>query len=406
MKSALKATRRFLQGGRTLARAVGALGVAHLPIAWRYARGLSFPTRSDREHLLGTIAWLCRAQDMSGVGGVSAAFRLSGGWDVPYPETSGYIIGTFLTAARIVEDKSLSDRARRIGDWEIFIQAPSGGVYSRPGGGATRVFNTGQVILGWCALFEQTKDDRYLAAACRAGKYLVSLQELDGTWRRDTYCGPRTYHARTDWGLLRLAKLTGDSIYAESAKRNLKWVLAQRQENGWFKNCGFHDAAPITHVIDYTLIGLLECALLDSTVFDQSPAALIAESASAICRIIETAKISGVPGMIPGSFDQRWISCDNHSCLTGSAQLAYTLFRLYGLTGVSRYESCADRLIAALKCTQILSGSVADVCGGLPGSFPMSRGYLPNSFPNWGAKFFADALLASLLRAEGCIVPA
>lgn len=406
MNSLALTARRSLQGGRTFVRTLGSLGMAHVPIAWRYARGRPFPCRSDREHLMATLAWLCKAQEVSGGSGVSAAFSLRDGWDVPYPETSGYIIGTFLASADYLGEKKFFDRARRIGDWEISIQASNGGVYSRPGGGPTRVFNTGQVILGWCSLFEQTEDEQYLDAARRAGTYLVSLQEPDGTWRRDTYCGPRTYHARVDWGLLRLAKLTGDFRYAESAKRNLRWVLAQRQDNGWFKNCGFHEEDPITHVIDYTLIGLLECALLDSTVFDRSPAVLIAQSASAICTIVENSKVGGVASMIPASFDSLWVSRDNHSCLTGNAQLAYTLLRLHGLTGVSRYESCADLLIAALKCTQTLSESLENVCGGLPGSFPMCRGYLPNSFPNWGAKFFADALLASLMRAKGCFVAA
>ena len=65
---------------------------------------------------MATLAWLCRAQEVSGGGGVSAAFSLRDGWDVPYPETSGYIIGTFLAAADYLGEKSLFDRARRIGD--------------------------------------------------------------------------------------------------------------------------------------------------------------------------------------------------------------------------------------------------------------------------------------------------
>jgi len=50
-----------------------------------------------------------------------------------------------------------------LGDWEIAIQSPEGGagepvgVYvMRP-----RIFNTGQVILGWVALFAETGDNKY-----------------------------------------------------------------------------------------------------------------------------------------------------------------------------------------------------------------------------------------------------
>ena len=38
------------------------------------------------------------------------------------------------------------------------------------------------------ALFERTRDARYIDAARRAGDYLLAIQEKDGTWQRDTYC--------------------------------------------------------------------------------------------------------------------------------------------------------------------------------------------------------------------------
>ena len=400
MSLGLAPLRRAYRGAQTLVRATRRLGAASATLGVRYAMALEFPQRDDTEHLRGTIAWLCAAQDACG-DGVSAAFSLAGGWDVPYPETSGYILATFLACAGQLRDATLEQRARRIGDWEIAIQAPNGGVLSRPGLPATRVFNTGQVILGWLVLFEHTHDERYLDAARRAGDYLVGLQEADGTWQRDTYCGARTYHARTAWGLLKLARVASQPRYAEAARRNLRWVMRQQRDNGWFDNCGFNADDPITHVIDYTLIGVLESALEEPAAFDRPPHALLARSAEAVCAIVERPGIGGIAGMIPGSFDSRWQSRDAYACLTGNAQLAYTLFRLNGLARNTRYERAADSLIAALKRTQALGRRVpASVRGGLPGSFPMHTGYLANSFPNWGAKFFADALLASLRRGE------
>lgn len=399
MRPAIAPLRRAVRRARTLLGTTRRLGAAHAVLGVRYAMALEFPPRTDAEHLQATIAWLCAAQDACG-DGVSAAFSLDGGWDVAYPETSGYILATFLVCAPVLGDAALEVRARRIGDWEIEIQAPNGGVLSRPGLPATRVFNTGQVILGWLALFEHTQDERYLDAARRAGDYLLAQQESNGTWQRDTYCGARTYHARTDWGLLKLGRLASQSRYADAARRNLRWVMQQQQDNGWFARCGFNDDDPITHVIDYTLIGILESALEEPAAFDRSPAALLARSAEAICGIVEQPGIAGMPGMIPGSFDSSWRSRDGYSCLTGNAQLAYTLFRLNGLEANARYERAADTLIAALKRTQALERAPTSVRGGLPGSFPMHTGYLANSFPNWGAKFFADALLASLWRGE------
>lgn len=393
--------KRAYRGGRTFLNAVRALGITQTPTAWRFALGLPFPVGSDHEHLAATVAWLCAAQDNGGGEGVSAVYYLRSGWDAPYPETSGYILATFLACGDYFNDPELADRARRIGNWEISIQAPSGGIYSRPGFAQTRVFNTGQVILGWCALFERTGDQRYLDAAKRAGEYLARIQDVDGSWKIDTHCGARTYHARTDWGLLRLAKLSGESRYAEIACKNLRWVMQQQQENGWFRNCGFNNDDPITHVIDYTLIGVLESSLLEPGIFDCKPTELIGRCAEAVCDIVENSYLGGIRGMIPASFDANWCSRDNYSCLTGNAQLAYTLLRLYGLTGIRRYATCADSLISALKRTQALNGTPIVVRGAVPGSFPMCHGYLANGFPNWSAKFFADALLASLKRDEG-----
>lgn len=394
------------QGARTLLHTTRSLGAAHADLGLRYAMALPFPARSDREHLEATVQWLCTAQDAAGGSGVSAVFSFASGWDVPYPETSGYIIATFLACSDYLQNATLSERARRIGDWEISIQAPNGGVFSRPGKPETRVFNTGQVILGWLALFERFGDERYLAAARRAGDYLVALQEADGTWRRDTHCGARTYHARTDWGLLRLAKLSGSDRYAETARRNLRWVLAQKQDNGWFANCGFNQDDPITHVIEYTMIGLLESALLEPSTFDQDALELLAASADSLCDVVERPGIGGIRGMIPGSFDARWRSRDHDSCLTGNAQIAYTLLRLHGLRPNARHAAAAGTLIAALKGTQALGRAPANVRGALPGSFPLHRGYLAYAFPNWGAKFFADALLASLHLGERFAVAA
>ena len=69
-------------------------------------------TPADPEaHLLAAEAWLCRAHDMGGNGGVSWGYSLRGGWRPSYPETSGYIATTFLRLAR---DRHPSYRQRAL----------------------------------------------------------------------------------------------------------------------------------------------------------------------------------------------------------------------------------------------------------------------------------------------------
>ena len=48
-----------------------------------------------------------------------------------------------------------------------------------------------------------------------------------------------------------------------------------------------------------------------------------------------------------------------------------------------------------LKTTQKLDGD-PDELGGIKGSHPIDGGYHPWQYPNWAAKFFADALMIEM----------
>ena len=366
-----------------------------------------FPELSDDEHLRAAMAWLAHAQDICGGQGVANLFYLRTGWGVAYPETSGYILATYLAYAEHGGEARYIDRAIQIGDWEITIQAPNGGVISDTEHPNIRVFNTGQVILGWCRLYEETGAEKYLQAAIRAGRYLVNEQEADGAWRRDTHCGARTYHARIDWALLRLAELTGEDQFATVARDNLQWVLDQQHDNGWFSQCGFDDSDPITHVIAYTLRGLLECYLMHSpAVKDLAILPAVIRCADALCGALADQRVRGIAGMVPTYFDQHWQSAGNDSCLTGNAQLSCFLYRLAQCTDNSSYRDTADTILSATKRTQLVDTSLLPIKGALAGTFPLSHGYVPNAYPNWAAKFFADALLMKMHFTHGLVIPA
>lgn len=361
-----------------------------------YALSRLFPGFEDERHLAAAMRWLALAQDACGGNGVSAVYSLNAGWDEAYPETSGYIIATYLAFTDVSGDSSYLDKAVRIGDWEVAIQAANGGVLSRETLRQTRVFNTGQVILGWCALYERTRDQRYLDAAVRAGEYLMKGQDKDGAWRTDTYCGARTYHARVDWSLLRLAKLSGDRRFHETACRNIAWVLNQQRENGWFDQCGFHDQAPITHVLAYTFRGLLECHLAGPAIDDLKILPAVIKAADGLCAAVAAHPVRGIAGMVPTSFNSSWTSRDQHSCLTGNAQIACFLFRLFQHTQNPRYAEVARLITNTLKLTHNVETSIPAINGAVAGSFPIYTGYLANAYPNWAAKFFADALLMQI----------
>src|SRR5512135_803802 len=101
---------------------------AHLGLIWRDLRGVKGSPLPDEDHLALAIRWLCRSQDQTGSGGSSGGHHLGSGWRPSYPETTGYIISTLVRYAHLFGDEDCLERARRMGDWEITIQLPEGGV--------------------------------------------------------------------------------------------------------------------------------------------------------------------------------------------------------------------------------------------------------------------------------------
>ena len=170
----------------------------HVPVLVRDALGISHQIRTSGEHLDAAMRWLCQAQDVSRNGGVAAAYSLLRGWEPPYPETTGYIIPTFLHFYRLTGNKEYRERALQMGEWLLTIQLEGGPFQAGYYGGAPdpsspSVFNTGQIMLGLCRLYRETLDPRYHLAASRAAEWLVQVQDPDGAWYQGlSFHGPNT----------------------------------------------------------------------------------------------------------------------------------------------------------------------------------------------------------------------
>lgn len=348
------------------------------------------PSKPDRtEALSAAIAYLKRAQDHGSDQGIGS-YHLIHGWGASYPETTGYIIPTFLACAAPLGDASLEDRAFRAGNWLLGIQRPDGGWQggrvdeSRP----SVVFNTAQVMRGLMALFERSKDTSFLDAAIRAANWITAVQNVDGSWSTHNFLGTaRVYDTYVAAPVLRLHRITGDERYREAAMRNLAFVLGKRTANGWFADCDntiAHNDRPITHTIAYTLDGLLECAsYLERT---DLVAAATAGADALLERFLRT-------GELHGRYDRVWHGSE-HMITTGCAQMAIVWSRLHMATGEQRYLTGRLGMTDLLIKVQHYStygppGSV----GALPGSYPLWGRYEKFAFPNWAAKYFADLLL-------------
>ena len=342
------------------------------------------------------MAWLGRAQDATGVGGVAFGYSLypRRSWSAAYPEITGYIIPTFFNYAAHGGDEGYRHRAIRMARWEVEVQMPSGAVQ-----GLTMdypptpaVFNTGQVLFGWARSFRETGDKEFRAAALSAAEFLVEAQDSDGAWRRHAsrYVRPgiNVYDARTAWGLLEAFQITGQARYRESAVRNLEFVLTRQHANGWFADCCLRDDnRPLLHTIAYTMEGLLEAGLLLKEARYIEAATRTAEALIVRQRL---------DGSLAGRFDASWQPAADWSCLTGDAQTAVVWFRLFQLTGADRYLEAARRITRYLKATQDLSNHDPGVRGGIKGSYPIWGEYLPYHYPSWAANFFVTALMLEL----------
>jgi len=382
---------------------LAALPIRYKPWRRRHARlivqdalGLSGqPEQPHGDHLAAAIDWLCLAQDVRDghpdAGGVSAGWNFEDGWLPSYPETSGYIIETFLAAAKILDRPDLIGRAGRMIDWELSIQHDDGafpGHFGEPGSRPV-IFNTGQIMHGMIAGYVQLQRKECLEAALRAGHWLARHQDDDGCWRRFEYNDiPHTYNTRGTWALASVALLGGEPGLEKAARRNLDWALRQQTASGWFENNAFtRDGLPVTHTVGYAIRGLLESGVL---LGDERYLHAAERAAHAV------AGVQRKDGWLAGTLDRDWSAGARYCCLTGVAQMALNWLRLARETRAPGLRENARRGIAYVKRRQRIDDADAIVRGAIAGSAPIWGRYAMFEFPNWAAKFFADALLMEL----------
>jgi len=357
---------------------------------------------SDESHLAKAMTWLCRAHDATYDHGVAAAYEpLARGWLPSYPETTGYIIPTFVKYASVYEQDSFKERALRLGDWEIDIQLPFGAVRGGVGSNSYPiVFNTGQVLLGWISLFRLSGETRFFDAAEKAATWLIKMQDDDGKWTKYTFNETaHAYHTRVAWPLLEFSEITGDDKYKIAAFKFIDWLFENIAANYWISHMGFQkNDQPTTHTIAYTLRGLFECSRFYSEAKKEKLNTLIDNvlvSISKWIRIDQSAQ-PYVSEMLPGVLDKDWNPVVGYSCITGNVQLAIVYLKRWQENQNFTFKRCGETLIEQAKSTQLLTSPNPDISGAIPGSYPSWGAYETLSFPNWATKFFADALMLKL----------
>jgi hypothetical protein len=358
--------------------------VSFARVAWRDGTTTRPPPRSPEEHLLAAEAWLCRAQDVAGNGGISYGYTLRTGWGAPYPETSGYIASTFFRLGT-ARDPSYAERAKRIVRWLVEVQNPDGSFANPRYGQEGIVFDTGQVLFGLVCGYERTADPALLGAARRAARWLVDVAGPDRRWTRNEHLGtPHVYNTRTAWAMLRMNAIDPEPEREAVARANLDWALAVQAETGFFDHCSFKPGQPpFTHTIAYTARGLLESGLLLKDARYVDAATRCADATLAHLRD---------DGFLPSRIGIDGRPASTSCCLTGNCQFAIVWSRLGEAVSRPAYASGIRRALAFVMSAQDIDAADADVRGAIKGSQPVWGRYAPMSYPNWAAKFFVDAM--------------
>jgi len=353
----------------------------------------------DKYHLQRTIAWLQQAQDATADGGVSRGYSLvhsrksnDAGWQPSYPETTGYIIPTMLDAASMLRDEDLSRRAKLMGNWEVQIMHADGAVH---GGNIAvpenkAVFDTGQVMRGLTALYKNTGDEKYLAAAKKSAEWMLKEEhEKQGRWIANNASSvsqeTTTYNAYAAAPVAELGIVANDDRYLELARRVGSYTISQQNEHGWFANADFSkNDGTLLHTIAYTIDGLwgIGVTLNDESFMNSAQKALD----GVIGKMDEQ-------GSIPGRLNSEWKGTVEWACLTGIAQIGVTAMSVYNKTNDQKYLDAARKMKEFLKTCQNTDERLGGI-GAVWGSWPVSGGYGRFEALNWAAKYFADLLYA------------
>lgn len=367
-------------------------------------RGYYHPTLADGDrdaHLCEAAAWLCRAQDAGGDRGVARSVRFGDSFAASYPETTGYIIPTFLALERSFGDRSFGQRAVEAALWEVDVQLPSGAVMAGRVTAEPRpaVFNTGQVLIGWAALGARG-GERVEQAARAACSWMMAVQEPDGRWIRGNEAHARTeiavYNVKAAWGLCAAGVRWNWPDAVVAAVRNAGSCLASQLPNGWFRNCCLSDAdRPLLHTLAYSVQGLLGIWLLTKR------EDLLAGATKAADALAER---MAPDGFLPGRFTSEWRGAVDWCCLTGTAQMSAVWSDLYAITGDDRYHEARSRANRYLVARHDITHRDPAIRGGVPGSWPTSGAYGRFSILNWATKFFVDALLAEQGRVRPHVI--
>jgi hypothetical protein len=350
--------------------------------------------------LNGVINWLKRAFYVTNRKGFSIGFDLRRGWLASYSETTGYIIPTFYRYAKLFKSSEAFDIATSAAHWLISIQQNDGSIidfvghHKKPRPRSPVVFNTGQALFGLLTAFRANEDQVFLESAHRAANWIMKKQMDSGLWLDSGFGArnPGAYYSHVTWPLFLVGCEIDNLKLIKSACCGLNAVISYINPNYSVKNWGFKPGAPaFTHTIAYTIEGMLEQGLLMGGIASR-PFNVAQKIALKTIDMLER------DNRLAGSYDENWRGDFSYICTPGNCQLALIYMRLYAFQDDIRYKKAAQAALQPIISKQLISKWIPSfIRGGIHASWPPIFGkYMPWLYPNWAAKYLADALMFKL----------
>lgn len=281
---------------------------------------------STLDHLRLSLEWLLIAQRKSPDDGYSALYSLITGWSKGYIETTGYIIPTILDIAELLKEPQYKESCFKAGKWLLKVQQPDGSypdIYEYE----PQVFDTGQVLLGLNRLYRETKDRRYFEAARKSSNWLLEVQDADGSWATMGYYRGKasTYHSRVAAILIEFGQIAGDKRYVDAGKRNLEWTRSHQKKNGFFQKAELIDGHnPVLHTMMYVLEGFLMAYQLTG---EQVWLDTLLKGAKPLKEINLNRDL-----VLYSQYDQHFNPTNREKCIPGLAQWAALCLDIYEIT--------------------------------------------------------------------------
>jgi len=339
-----------------------------------------------------SISWLIQTERKNG--GSAAQFSLLNGWGNAYPETTGYIIPTLLNYGKKYDDDNAIKTALGFGEWLLNIQSDSGfwnGGLHPPKKENPSIFNTGQILFGMHALYRYSGDDKWLEAGFKGAKWLADGIGEDGYWKDGHYNNFNpTYYTRVAWPMLIIAKSADHDFIKDKALSVLDALLKRQHESGTFDGWEFAEGKPaFTHTIAYTIRGFIESSLLiDNWGRYGEP---LEKTMDKLYRLTELNN-----GRLSGAYYKDWKPVNYYTCLTGNAQTALCFLRWHQYKPDLRLVNASSKLIEFVGEAQSKGKLIKSTKGAIAGSKPIWGRYIMFRYPNWAAKFYADAVMELL----------